>query len=1155
VAPDEITVRSDAGALRLNGGADLAGRTLDLTASGRLELRALAPFLTDTSLSGVAEMDLAVKGALDDPNVEGGLSFRDASLRLREIPQALTSLQGALVFDARTLRLQDVTGLFGGGSLTMSGSAGLKGGSLEDVRVELKGRDVALRYPEGLRSRLDADLSLTGSWGTLLLSGAVRAQRSLYDLDVAFAETLRTPALKPAPSPTLRQVALDVRVETQNPVLVRNNLGSLQASGSLTARGNMETVEPFGRLEILPGGKVRMQNREFVVSSGSLSYNGSWDPQISLTARTVIRDVRDQENRALGSYSVTVVARGSLDRPELSFSSDPSRPEGEVVGLIVTGRLGSDPMRSAGRMAGEQAALLLAAPLTRGVSRGLRELGFDDVSIQPELLAGETEPGARFTFGKNLTRHVGLVYSLSLKSPEDRFVQLEAHPGRDVALTVQRREDGTVTYGAGQRLRWGGARRARDTSVDERVRLREVEIEGELPETMRSVLKSRPGKKASAWDVQEDADRLRERLIEQGYLEAEVGARIDEDAAVFQARAGPKYTWRVEGMTQPPDLAPTMKEALYEEDAFERGQERLLEELRRRGHLRARIEASAEGDAGARTLVFRVEPGPRIETVDVSFPGATAVSRAELLKAAGGSAAIVASPEESLKRIEAEYRERHYLSARVGPARMTESDRSVRVEVPVQEGTQARVASVAFRGVSLPEDELRSVAGIQTGALYDETRVTESQARIRSHYFERGYPSVRVTSEVVPSGGDVDVVFRLAEGERVVVGRIVLSGLRRTRESLVRRHIPLEVGDPLDPRKLASVERRLLELGVFGRAMASVSGNPATVQVDVEEDARLLSGYDLRYNDEEGASALVDAETRNVFGTGLSVGGRYRVGRDVREGRGTLHFPVPFGPTGDVTASVFRLEEDLPGGEPGTLNERIQDGLQIQHTLPFESRWSLLYGYRFKRVTLTSFEPITIAAVDASLLRDTRDNVLDARSGRFLSFNLQLSPKSVGSDFDFVKGFAQAFLARSLRPSLTWAQGYRLGVAHVLGGEPMPSFERFKAGGGNSLRGFATDAVGPRSFLGDPAGGQAVLILNQELRYHHGSGLGGVVFYDAGNVFSRVRDFGVDLRHAVGFGLRWDSPVGLLRGDVGFPLGRKPGERSYRLFFSLGQAF
>jgi outer membrane translocation and assembly module TamA len=116
------------------------------------------------------------------------------------------------------------------------------------------------------------------------------------------------------------------------------------------------------------------------------------------------------------------------------------------------------------------------------------------------------------------------------------------------------------------------------------------------------------------------------------------------------------------------------------------------------------------------------------------------------------------------------------------------------------------------------------------------------------------------------------------------------------------------------------------------------------------------------------------------------------------------------------------------------------------------------------------------------------------------------------------------------------------------------SSERFNAGGADSLRGFARDSLGPKDILGEPLGGEAVLIFNQELRYRVRK-VGFAAFWDFGNVFDSVSDVSLDLRHDLGAGLRWLSPVGLLRFDIAFPLGRLPEEDAYQLTFSLGQAF
>jgi outer membrane protein insertion porin family len=270
-----------------------------------------------------------------------------------------------------------------------------------------------------------------------------------------------------------------------------------------------------------------------------------------------------------------------------------------------------------------------------------------------------------------------------------------------------------------------------------------------------------------------------------------------------------------------------------------------------------------------------------------------------------------------------------------------------------------------------------------------------------------------------------------------------------------------------------------------------------------------------------------------------------------------VFLPAVFG-VGDLTGSVFRLEQDFTAGDIKIT--RLQRGLQVQQSLRLPNHFELLAGYRFRRNTTLApglpADPIDVAGLDLSLLRNTRDDVLDPRRGRFLSLNLELAPRVLGSDAPLVKGYAQADVARSFASgSLTWAQSYRLGLAWGFEGEPVISFERFFAGGPGSLRGFGTNEVGPRGPLGDPAGGEAVVILNQELRYRHASGLGAVVFYDLGNVFARVHDLRFDLRHTLGAGLRWASPVGLLRIDAGFPLDRDGDEKPYRLFFGLGQAF
>jgi outer membrane protein assembly complex protein YaeT len=654
-----------------------------------------------------------------------------------------------------------------------------------------------------------------------------------------------------------------------------------------------------------------------------------------------------------------------------------------------------------------------------------------------------------------------------------------------------------------------------------------------------------------------------------GYIESLADAHLHDEVAHFHVRTGPRFRWRVDGMERPPDLTKVVRQALYEEDALERGRDRLLQELRRRGHLRAEVPTRVLPEDGYRTLVFAVNAGPVLTVEQIWFPGASAFSTADLTRAAGGAELMVADPRQSQERVRQLYRENHYLKTKVGPPEMTEHDHHLRIVMAIDEGPRARLREVRLVGSSLPPQQLSPLITIEAGDDYDPLAASETVLRLRDRYLEMGYPSVRVSTSLVPRDADLELLFQVTEGPRMVVGDVVIKGLRRTRESLVRRQVTIERGQPLDPRDLSTLERRVFELGVFSRAVVTASeGSPATITIEVEEQPRYLVAYDLRYNPEEKGSALVDAEVGNLFGHGWTLGARHRRGRGIDEWRGSFHVPSLFRGA-DLTLSAFRLRDDLVTArelrardfglpiEGGRLREQ---GVQVQQALHFLHPWAALYGYSYRRVytrtaAAAEWTVQDVGGVDVSVALDTRDTAFaSTRRGTFLGVNLEVSPKVLGSDFNFVKAFAQFSLTRPLNRTLTWAQGYRLGVGFPFDGGRLVAFERFRAGGANSIRGYATDSLGPLDELGQP-GGEAVAVMNQEVRYLHPIGLGAAVFYDAGNVFGRVPDIELRLRHAVGIGLRYDSAVGLIRVDLGLPLNRRPGEERYQLFFGLGEAF
>jgi outer membrane protein insertion porin family len=236
------------------------------------------------------------------------------------------------------------------------------------------------------------------------------------------------------------------------------------------------------------------------------------------------------------------------------------------------------------------------------------------------------------------------------------------------------------------------------------------------------------------------------------------------------------------------------------------------------------------------------------------------------------------------------------------------------------------------------------------------------------------------------------------------------------------------------------------------------------------------------------------------------------------------------------------------------------------------------------------FPQLRISKFQGALRRDTRDDLLDPTRGFVIGLDGDVAARAIWSQVGFLKGYGEVFGYRtvSTRRRVVAAGGIRIGLATAFErevtrvtdagnpvldhtGEPivdlvsdLPASERFFTGGDTSVRGFARDSLGDVGTLdpnGFPTGGNALAVINAELRAPLWRELGGVVFVDAGNVFRRVADFDAGaLRASAGFGFRYKSPVGPVRVDFGFRLGSRRGvpdadEPRYAVHFSIGQAF
>ena len=291
-----------------------------------------------------------------------------------------------------------------------------------------------------------------------------------------------------------------------------------------------------------------------------------------------------------------------------------------------------------------------------------------------------------------------------------------------------------------------------------------------------------------------------------------------------------------------------------------------------------------------------------------------------------------------------------------------------------------------------------------------------------------------------------------------------------------------------------------------------------------------------------------------------------------------------------IWSSSVTLSGERSSENPIFTEKLVQGSYQVQRPLNAKKNQTLILRYSLRRTNLSDLLiPELVAPEDrnerlgtfsASYIRDTRDHALDAHRGIYESIEVDLNPSFLGSNTNFTRFLGQiAYYKRLGTNPIIWANSLRLGLEGSFSGDHVPLSEKFFAGGGSTLRGFYLNGAGPQrevpvcsnpadtstcSKITVPVGGSQLVIFNSEVRFPIpvtlpiiGDKLGGVVFYDGGNIYNSVgfQNFFGNFTNSVGGGLRYATPVGPVRVDVGHLLTKIPGVKSTQLFITLGQAF
>lgn len=681
-------------------------------------------------------------------------------------------------------------------------------------------------------------------------------------------------------------------------------------------------------------------------------------------------------------------------------------------------------------------------------------------------------------------------------------------------------------------------------------------------------------------------------------------------------------------------LVPVRTEGSADQDLLEDSSRAIEDYLHGLGYRDARASYAPVEQGGELTITFTVRRGSRYLLDSVAITGASAIPAAEIRNAIQlkedapfMQSALVAA----VARIEALYRTRGYIRAQVKPAtsvlppsRPDSPDRELEATLAIVEGPRTLVRSITFQGnTAVAEASLNAAITSAPGKVFSERDVANDRELVDFEYRNRGFESVLVSAQTTLSGGDTDahVVFTVSEGPQTLVDDIIIVGNQRTSRRTIEREMLLRPGEPLGYSSLIESRTRVMALGLFSSIQIEPQGQAGAARRDVivrveESNPNTIGGGGgiegtvlLRPTGDEGNAeerldiaphGFLELGRRNLWGKNRAVTLYTRVSfrsRDRRNSEGvvtssqgfheyrvqtTFREPRIFDTAADAlfTASSeqalrssFNFSRRVVRGETGV---RLSPAYSVSGRYSFEQ--TKLFdddGVPVNDRPLIDrlFSEVRLSKLAGSLIRDTRDDIVNATSGRLLIVDANVAARAMGSEVGFISTYLQGFTFHKLpgRREIIAAFGARLGLAHgfprTVGDQivqDLPASERFFAGGETTVRGFGLDRLGnaeTTTATGFPTGGNGVVVLNSELRIGVTSRLQAVGFLDAGNVFPRARDLDLtDVRLTPGVGGRFNAGLALIRVDVGFNLGRReilPGtrERGYVLHISLGQAF
>ncbi|HEV1286232.1 MAG TPA: translocation/assembly module TamB domain-containing protein [Bryobacteraceae bacterium] len=398
----------------------------DLAVRGSVNLAILQLYNSDLLARGNATVQATVRGSLRDPQMNGRMELKNASLYLADLPNGIDNANGSVVFDRNRATIEKLTAETGGGKIFFAGFVELS--DILTYRLQAEAEQVRVRYPEDVSTTFNAKLALNGTSDASTLSGSITLNRAAFNPRSDLGGLMAL-AAKPVPAPAspneyLRGMQFDVRIDSGPNFEFQTSLTrDVEAEVELRLRGSPIRPVLLGAISVNQG-EIQLFGNRYTVDRGDIRFLNpvKIEPTFDM----------DLETRARGIV-VNISFSGTLQKLNVNYSSDPPLQSREIIALLAVGRNPTAPgsyasgqITTGSNVGLEAGGGLLGEALSAQLSSRIqRFFGASRVKIDPTVTGVDNLPQARLTVEQQVSREITVTYITNLNRTQEQMVQFE----------------------------------------------------------------------------------------------------------------------------------------------------------------------------------------------------------------------------------------------------------------------------------------------------------------------------------------------------------------------------------------------------------------------------------------------------------------------------------------------------------------------------------------------------------------------------------------------------------------------------------------------------------------------------------------------------------------------------------------------------------